>query len=121
MARKSDLIKKNLQYCQPVTHSNILAIEAPIGGYGTYGIMDMDYTFYFVYTIYCSKNCRIEVIIHSGNWGSGAYGGNKELMSLFQMLAAYFAGVDALVYHSASSWISKSGGGSCTTASPLPS
>jgi hypothetical protein len=61
------------------------------------------------------------VIIHTGNWGTGlrhspvplslslvnthslcragAYGGNKVLMALLQVLAARLAGVDKLVYH----------------------
>eukprot|EP01083_Nonionella_stella_P033677 92163_1 len=95
----------------PVTHSNIIAIEAPTGGYGTYSLKDIDYIFLCAFTafkaarieseILCkkNKNDEVNVVIHSGNWGTGAYGGNKELMSLLQILAADFSGVDRLVYH----------------------
>jgi len=40
-----------------------------------------------------------KVIIHTGNWGCGAYGGNPEIMALLQMAAARLAGIDELVYH----------------------
>ena len=105
------MIETAVTYCKPVTYSNIIAIEAPTGGYGTYSIKDLDYIFYCAYTAFIAarieseilckknKNDKIKVIIHTGNWGTGAYGGNKELMSLLQMLAADFAGVDKLVYH----------------------
>jgi len=38
-------------------------------------------------------------VIHTGHWGCGAYGGNKELMALLQIGAAHLAGVDEIVYH----------------------
>jgi len=40
-----------------------------------------------------------EVIIHTGNWGTGAYGGDKVLMAMLQLLAAHLAGIDKLVFH----------------------
>ncbi|RIA83352.1 hypothetical protein C1645_880546 [Glomus cerebriforme] len=39
------------------------------------------------------------VIIHTGNWGCGAYGGNVSIMSCLQIAAAHLAGVDKLIYH----------------------
>ncbi|MCP4633609.1 MAG: hypothetical protein GY855_11840, partial [candidate division Zixibacteria bacterium] len=39
------------------------------------------------------------IIVHTGNWGTGAYGGNKTLMAILQMLSARVAGIDSLVYH----------------------
>ena len=39
------------------------------------------------------------VVIHTGFWGCGAYGGNRELMTMLQLLAARLAGVDAVVFH----------------------
>ena len=105
------VIESAVTYCKPVTYSNIICIEAPTGGYGTYDMKDLDYVFYCAYTAFVAARIeseigwkqnekdKIKVVIHTGNWGTGAYGGNKELMSLLQMLAADFAGVDALVYH----------------------
>src|SRR5262249_9367407 len=39
------------------------------------------------------------VTVHTGHWGTGAFGGNKVLMATLQMLAARIAGIDALVFH----------------------
>jgi len=41
---------------------------------------------------------EIEVRIHTGHWGCGAYGGNKSLMAILQIIAAEAAGV-RLMYH----------------------
>ncbi len=42
---------------------------------------------------------NVTVAIHTGYWGCGAYGGNRELMPLLQMVAASCAEVDVLVFH----------------------
>lgn len=39
------------------------------------------------------------VVIHTGNWGCGAFGGNRPLMAVLQCAAAKSAGIDKLVYH----------------------
>jgi hypothetical protein len=44
------------------------------------------------------EGCNVE--IHTGNWGTGAYGGNKILLAYLQLLAAATAKVDRLVFHS---------------------
>lgn len=41
--------------------------------------------------------CR--VVVHTGNWGTGAFGGNKVLMACLQMYAARVVGLDELVFH----------------------
>ena len=38
--------------------------------------------------------------IHTGHWGTGAYGGDRVLMALLQLVAARLAGIDTLIYHS---------------------
>ena len=40
--------------------------------------------------------------IHTGYRGCGAYGGNRELMSLFQIIAAKFTKVGSLAFHTGS-------------------
>ena len=40
-----------------------------------------------------------KVVIHTGNWGCGAYGGNKRVAALVQTAAAHFSLVDRLEYH----------------------
>jgi len=36
--------------------------------------------------------------VHTGFWGCGAFGGNRILMTMLQLLAADLAGVDLLFY-----------------------
>lgn len=43
------------------------------------------------------------VIIHTGFWGCGAYGGNRVLMALLQLLAARLARINRLVFHTGDS------------------
>ena len=38
-------------------------------------------------------------VVHSGHWGCGAFGGNRVLMAILQILAAEIAGVDRLIFH----------------------
>ena len=39
------------------------------------------------------------VVVHTGHWGTGAYGGDKVVMALVQRLAARLSGVSTLVFH----------------------
>ena len=39
------------------------------------------------------------MVVHTGHWGTGAFGGNKVLMTMLQLFAARLAGLDGLVYH----------------------
>lgn len=80
---------------------NILAMAAPEGGVGRYEREELRE---LLYTLLCSfsavrKQSKVKAVIHSGNWGCGAFGGNKELMYLAQMYAASVCGIDELVLH----------------------
>ena len=46
------------------------------------------------------SSCDVE--IHTGYWGCGAFGGNRSLMALIQLLAARLAVVNRLVFHTGS-------------------
>lgn len=39
------------------------------------------------------------MVVHTGNWGTGAFGGNRILMATIQLLASQVAQVDELVFH----------------------
>merc|ERR1712154_653320 len=43
---------------------------------------------------------RKQIIVHSGNWGCGAFGGNIEVHTMIQVVSAVAAGVDMMYYHS---------------------
>lgn len=80
---------------------NVLAIAAPREGVGRYS---EDEIAELMKTLLCSfsavrEQSRGKTVIHSGNWGCGAFGGNKELMYLAQMYAAGVCGINELVLH----------------------
>jgi hypothetical protein len=83
--------------------SNIIAVAALAGGSGTYSKTEIEFT---LKTLLCAfekarsvSNSRA-VAVHTGNWGCGAFGGNKEFMYLVQMIAAGAVGIDEIVFHS---------------------
>eukprot|EP00483_Globobulimina_turgida_P012794 UN12818 len=41
-----------------------------------------------------------KIVVHTGNWGCGAFGGNVELHAILQVIAGVAAGVDEMYYHS---------------------
>jgi hypothetical protein len=90
----------------PPTTSHILAIAAPGGGYGDYSPAEIAYVATAAYTGFLAARWTSDRVgasasrtrIHTGFWGCGAFGGNRVLMTLLQLLAAQLAGVD-LVFH----------------------
>jgi hypothetical protein len=97
----------------PPTISNILAMEAPPPEQGLYTADQIDYILSTAYTGFCAarresaleleerglKDMRAVVEIHTGFWGCGAYGGNKTLMALLQLIAAHLSGIDRLGFY----------------------
>lgn len=90
----------------PPTISNILAIEAPAGGRGLYAADEITFILRTAVTGFGATvaetqrvNEAAKTVNHTGCWGCGAYGGNQELMAVLQLLAAEWAGVDEVVFH----------------------
>lgn len=91
----------------PPTVSNILAIEAPPGGSGRYTRGQVEYILNAAYTGFRAARLEsiatcgesVEVVVHTGFWGCGAYGGNRIFMTLLQLLAAEMAGLHRVVFH----------------------
>lgn len=97
--------------------SHIIAMEALKHRHGVYTSRDIALTLQTAITAF--KAARLEaalefadrklgghgqgmdprIVIHTGNWGCGAFGGNVEIMCLLQMIAARIAGVEHLAYH----------------------
>ncbi len=93
---------------RPPTISNILAMEAPIGGSGYYASSQIEDVLRTAYTGFAATIAETraatgtndpEVVIHTGHWGTGAYGGHRVLMAMLQIVAARLAGVSRLVFH----------------------
>lgn len=107
-ARASEeAIRLATRVLDPPTVSNIIAIEAPAYGEGRYSQEQIKFVLSTAFTgfraaVYESRrgvSPSVQTVIHTGYWGCGAYGGNRELMPLLQMIAACWAEVDVLVFH----------------------
>jgi len=103
----ADAVREATTRIDPPTISNIIAIVAPYGGRGRYQreqIVLAIGTAYSGFRAAVLESRRTAgpdalVAIHSGFWGCGAFGGNRVMMTLLQVLAADLAGVARLVLH----------------------
>ncbi|APR82132.1 Hypothetical protein A7982_07481 [Minicystis rosea] len=101
-----DAIRRAVTVLDPPTLSNILAMAAPPGGTGAYSIDEIRSILTTATTGFSAARIESDlaakgaaVVIHTGHWGTGAFGGNKVLMTILQLLAARLARIDRLVYH----------------------
>ena len=84
-------------------------MAAPSGGKGNYSQSELIRLMETVIVAFgaATKTANFEkykkTIIHTGNWGCGAFGNNKELIYLSQIIAASLVGVDTLIFHGADS------------------
>ena len=91
---------------EPPTLSNILALSAPDGGVGPYTLRDIRAVLRTAFSGFAAagqEGARLlgrpaRTLIHTGFWGCGAFGGNRILMTILQILAADLAGAE-LVFH----------------------
>uniref|UniRef100_A0A6B2LC95 PARG catalytic Macro domain-containing protein n=1 Tax=Arcella intermedia TaxID=1963864 RepID=A0A6B2LC95_9EUKA len=99
----------------PPTTSNIICIAALSHGRGVYTeeeIEDLLVTAYTGFKAALLESIKLsnggvvpdppppcKLVIHTGNWGTGAFGGSKPLMAIIQILAAKLAGIHKLIYH----------------------
>ena len=88
------------------SRSNLIAIEAPAYGRGTYS--EDEIAFILRTALAGFSAARDEslavlgatgICIHTGFWGCGAYGGNRVLMTFLQIAAADMAGVGQIIFH----------------------
>jgi hypothetical protein len=94
-------IERAITPIDPPTISNIIAIEAPTDGYHDYTLDEIEYILVTAITGFTAARLESkgEAIVHTGYWGCGAYGGNRVLMALLQILAARIADLKRLVFH----------------------
>ena len=89
----------------------MIAIAAPHGRLGAYTKSDIEQVLRTAHSgfraaVLESKRVSASgvgstVVVHTGWWGCGAFGGNRVLMAALQLIAAETAGVDQLAFHSA--------------------
>jgi hypothetical protein len=103
----ADAVRQATTRIDPPTISNIIAIVAPYGGRGRYQREQIGLAIGTAYSGFQAAVLESRrtagpdalVAIHSGFWGCGAFGGNRVMMTLVQLLAADMAGVARLVFH----------------------
>jgi hypothetical protein len=84
-----------------------VAMAAPPGGYSPYSRDEVEAALVTAFSVFRAavlesrraRGADAAVAVHTGYWGCGAFGGNRVLMALLQVLAAGMAGVDRLVFH----------------------
>lgn len=100
-----DAVRRAITPLEPPTISNIIAIAAPRGGWGRYAADEIEH---ILVTAYSGFRAAVEdlkrlgggpVVIYTGWWGCGAFGGNRDLMAILQVLAARLVGVNRLAFH----------------------
>ena len=104
-AASSEFVASRTRRLTPSTITNVLAIAAPSYGTGPYELAAIEEILTTAYTGFrAAVTESVEgagasrTRIHTGYWGCGAFGGDRELLSLLQVLAATAAGVDRLDY-----------------------
>jgi hypothetical protein len=107
-ARASEsAIRSAVTRLAPPTISNIIAMAAPAHGRGRYtfqqcrDILETAWSGFRAATLETRRTGDDVVVVHTGFWGCGAFGGNRVLMTALQLIAARLAGV-GLVYFTGS-------------------
>jgi len=103
----ADAIARATTRIDPPTITNLIAMAAPPGGYGRYRTDEIELVLATAFTgfraavLESGRHCGagVRVAVHTGYWGCGAFGGNRVLMAILQVLAARMAGLDRLVFH----------------------
>ncbi|MCA9174821.1 MAG: hypothetical protein KDB14_10095 [Planctomycetales bacterium] len=102
------LIRACVKEVEPPSCSNILAIEAPVAsGNRVYTRGEIKFAIRTAYSGFRAlilasgyANSAVRpIVLHTGNWGCGAYGGNRQLMVSVQIMAARLAGISRVVFH----------------------
>ncbi|MDQ8155119.1 MAG: hypothetical protein P3B98_10715 [Gemmatimonadota bacterium] len=104
-----DAVRRATTRIDPPTRSNIIAMAAPYGMSGRYHPKDIEFVLVTAYSAFRAAVItstvpgNAPVVVHTGYWGCGAFGGNRVLMTLLQVVAAQLAGVSALVFYTVTS------------------
>lgn len=115
----AEVVRRATIRLEPAPRTNLIAMAAPPGGFGRYRADEIETILVTAFTgfraavlesarvarggegraMMADSADRPTVVVHTGYWGCGAFGGNRELMALLQVAAAGLAGLDRLVFH----------------------
>lgn len=106
----ADAVRRATTRLEPPTVTNLIAIAAPRPGSGSYSRATIENVLVTAFTGFraavleskrvAGAGVEPTVIVHTGWWGCGAFGGNRVLMAALQLLAAEMAGVAEVSFHS---------------------
>lgn len=106
---RSEKIEAGIKVFDGSVTSNIIAVAAISSRKHLYNRNQIDFTFKtalcafekarFLSVAHNPLDENLKVVIHTGNWGCGVFGGDKEFMYLVQIIAASAVGIDEIVFH----------------------
>jgi hypothetical protein len=95
----AEAVRAATRALRPTTTSRIYAMAAPVGGRGRYTTAQIDWILTAAHTAFAATVAAEPAPVCAGFWGCGAFGGNRVLMALVQLVAASAAGVRELRFH----------------------
>jgi hypothetical protein len=105
-AASAERVQAALTPLVPAPRSHLVCIAAPAGGRGPYFRRQIDQIVRTAFTGFAAAAAEsrrrwpgVPVELRTGFWGCGAFGGNRQLMALCQVLAARLAGADRLRFY----------------------
>lgn len=102
MLAKGEAVRRATVPIVPPTKSNLIAIASLRGGRGVYTAAEIAHlltTAYSGFRAAVLESGGAPAVVHTGFWGCGAFGGNRVLMTMLQLIAARAAGVEGVVFH----------------------
>jgi hypothetical protein len=98
-------VRSALTLLDPPTRSNLIAMAAPVGQ-GRHTLEQLERILATAHTAFAVAAAESRTLwpdaaveVRTGFWGCGAFGGNRTVMVLLQIVAAHLGGVDRVVFH----------------------
>jgi hypothetical protein len=106
-AADAEAVRRATTPIDPPTVTDLVAIAAIAGGRGCYTRGEIRRTLVTAYSGFRAAVLEAarqadgpaRVVVHTGYWGCGAFGGDRVLMAMLQVLAARMAGLERLAFH----------------------
>jgi hypothetical protein len=101
-AAPAEAVRRATTPIDPPTVTNLIAMAAPWGGRGRYTAAEIERVLTTAYTGFRAAVLQTgpaPPTVRTGFWGCGAFGGNRVLMAMLQIVAGRMAGVERLVFH----------------------
>ena len=104
-AASADAIRRSVRVHRPPTRTNLIAIAAPVGD-GEYTRPQLARILATAYSGFAAAVAETRRMwpgapteVRTGFWGCGAFGGNRQVMTIMQLLAARLAGLSRLRFY----------------------